>query len=90
MNFVEVLPNLLVILMIGGYFFPLVTLCIGCITILGKTIYTIMYLKWGGNQRKLGAVMYGVSTYGLCFAIIGKIGFNIINWNPNQFISEIM
>ena len=60
MNFVENLPLILGTLAIGGLILPRVTMWIAIVNTISRILYTVMYINWGSNNRKLGAVAGGV------------------------------
>ena len=69
--------------MVAGYYFPLVGLVVGVLVLLGRTLYTIMYNNNGGNSRKLGAYMYLLPSMLLFIAVIFKISFDLVNFDPS-------
>ena len=60
LNFVESLPCVLTILLYSGLFLPKITMYVAFVTAGARIIYIVMYLIWGSNARKLGAITSGV------------------------------
>ena len=65
MNFVEMLPVVLTILCVSGLFLPKITMWVGFINAGARIIYTVMYVKRGGDSRVIGAVAGSLPLYTL-------------------------
>ena len=74
-NFVESMPQIIGILMIGGLYFPFPTLCIAALNCLTRPLYIYQYLNGGPNKRILGAVSGSLPLYLLMTATFGKMGY---------------
>ena len=67
-NFVESLPVILTYLSVGGLFLPKLTLLCGVLLATMRPVYAYMYVKRGGDARKLGAITGSGPLYAVGFA----------------------
>ncbi len=49
--------------MIGGLILPKLTMWVSCLSVIGRLIYIIGYIKKGANGRMLGAAFNTLSAY---------------------------
>ena len=74
MNFVEMLPIILLTLVLGGVFVPVVTMWVAIVNTLARLIYTFMYVSKGSNSRVLGAVAGSLPLYVILIWTVIKLG----------------
>ena len=55
-NFVEYLPVILALILIGGLIYPKCAVAVGFNFALCRGIYTVMYMKLGSDARYIGAI----------------------------------
>ena len=73
MNFVEMLPVIVVSLVLGGLFVPKVAMYVAIINCLARIIYTTMYVTKGSNNRYIGAIGGTLPLYVLLIWTIVKM-----------------
>jgi len=65
LNYLEGLPSLLINLLAAGLFYPITASALGCISIVGRQLYSNGYLKKGPEGRGPGFLMASLSNLGL-------------------------
>ena len=70
-NYVESIPLMLTILLIGGLYLPLITMIVAYLNVGTRALYCIMYVAKGSNARVIGAVAGSLPLYLLGFATFG-------------------
>ena len=63
MNFVEMLPVIVMTLVLGGLFVPKVTMYVAILNCIARIIYTVMYVTKGSNNRYVGAIAGSLPLY---------------------------
>jgi hypothetical protein len=58
-NYLEALPTLLISILIGGIYYPRYTLVVAWLNIIGRTMYTYLYITGGPQSRGIGARITG-------------------------------
>ena len=71
-NFVEMLPVILVTLVIGGLLLPRVTMWVAILHLVSRLIYTVSYVQKGANARIWG-VITGLPIYAVLFWSFAKV-----------------
>ena len=77
-NFVESMPQIIGLLLIGGLYFPRCTLAVGFLNCLTRPLYIFQYLVGGPNKRILGAVSGSLPLYLLGVATLGQMGYEMM------------
>ena len=69
-NFVENLPVILTVLIIGGLLLPKTTMYIGFINVGARLLYTLLYIISGADARIIGALASNIPINGLAIATL--------------------
>ena len=77
-NFVESMPQIIGLLLIGGLYFPRIALAVGFLNCLTRPLYIYQYLIGGPNKRILGAVSGSLPLYLLGVATLGQMGIEMM------------
>ena len=64
---------MIVLLLIGGLVFPQATVAISFLFVIARLIYTVCYLKWGSDSRKIASLSGNVPAMMLGLASVASL-----------------
>ena len=70
MNYVEGLPLVLMLELVGGLFYPRLSAALGAVYLFGRTLYTRGYQKHGPEGRKIGALILDTALLGMLGTVV--------------------
>ncbi|XP_023211027.1 microsomal glutathione S-transferase 3-like [Centruroides sculpturatus] len=78
LNFLEYYPFFIVLLLLGGFPYPVLGAIAGFVYLLGRIVYAIGYSTGNPSSRFWGSFQY----FGLLFLLFSsaKFGFNLLGW----------